>query len=125
MPFQEDGVGAGGDAVDGYISNYFRRVAELNRESVYQAHQRVILSRMRDDLAAGDRCGSMRDLDERLQRVELSDQTLRSEIATRMRIVERVGPAHCGGRTNCCAPAACCAAGGQAALPGSRDATPR
>lgn len=100
-------------SIDGYISNYFRHVAELSRESVYQSHQRAILCRMREDVVAGDRSGSMRDLDERIQRVEINDRTLQAEIATRMRIVERSSGATpcCRARSPCCVPgpAACCA----------------
>merc|ERR1719254_5836 len=86
--------GASGDAsrllsnVDGYISNYFRHVAELSRESVYLAHQRAILCRMRDDVAAGDRLDRTGDLEARIEKVELNDRTLRAEIANLMRIAE-------------------------------------
>eukprot|EP00927_Polykrikos_kofoidii_P056328 TRINITY_DN50475_c0_g1_i1.p1 TRINITY_DN50475_c0_g1~~TRINITY_DN50475_c0_g1_i1.p1 ORF type:complete len:364 (-),score=63.48 TRINITY_DN50475_c0_g1_i1:77-1168(-) len=74
--------------VDGYISQYFRHVAELSRESVYQAHQRDILYRMREDLIAGDRSGNMRELDKMIRRVDLDDQSLRTEIASLMRIAD-------------------------------------
>merc|ERR1740121_2091716 len=98
--------------VDGYITNYFRHVAELSRESVYQSHQRAILNRMREDIVAGDRSGNMRDLEERLQKVELNDKSLQAEIATRMRIVEREQRASrsCGdGRSSCCTTqSGCC-----------------
>merc|ERR1712217_12319 len=75
--------------VDSYISNYFRHVAELSRESVYQSHQRAILCRMREDVVAGDRSGNMRDLEERIQKAELNDRSLQAEIASRMKIVDR------------------------------------
>lgn len=106
MPIQDSDP----DSVDGYISCYFHHVAELSRESVYQAHQRKMLNQMRDDLIAGDRSGSVRELDERIQRSEENDQFLQTEIANRMRIVDREGICCCGGRgrllprTGCCAP---------------------
>lgn len=97
--------------VDSFISSYFRHVAELSRESVYQAHQRAILSRMREDIMAGDRSGNMRDLDERIQRVELSDKSLQAEIANLMRITEKERrQSCCAARSPCCSGAtACCA----------------
>lgn len=75
--------------VDGYISRYFHRVASLSRESVYQAHQRKILNRMREDVVCGDRCGKLRDLDDKIKRAELDDSSLQAEMATLMRIVEQ------------------------------------
>lgn len=75
-------------SVDAYISQYFRHVAELSRESVYQAHQRDILQRMREELVLGDRSGSMKELDEMIQRVDVDDRTLKAEIAKLMRITE-------------------------------------
>lgn len=92
--------------VDGYISHYFHRVAELSRESVYQTHQRRILCRMRDDIICGDRCGNMRELDERIQTVELDDKSIRAEIESLMRIVEQDG----GRGAQVLAMEACCCA---------------
>jgi len=115
-PPPEEGSGEGAQAlgsVDGYISNYFRQVAELSRESVYQSHQRAILWRMREDVVSGDRTGNMRELDERIQRVEINDRNLQAEIACRMRIVverDRGRESCCVERAPCCVPAACCAA---------------
>jgi len=109
--------------VDGYISRYFHRVASLSRESVYQAHQRKILNRMREDVVCGDRCGKLRDLDDKIKRAELDDQSLQAEMTTLMRIVEKqleqtASPLEscCGGGANtaprrsspCCAPSSCC-----------------
>merc|ERR1719387_1578191 len=107
--------------IDGYISRYFRKVAELSRESVYQAHQRQLLHRMREDIIRGDRCGNMRELDERIRRVELDDSTLRAEIANLMNIVDsnrpgrRMLPPCCGtGEGGWVLPAWCC--GGAATI---------
>merc|ERR1719291_690100 len=77
------------NAVDGYITHYFRRVAELSRESVYQSHQRDILNRMREDLADGDRRGSLAELDEMIDKVDMDDRSLRAEIAALMQIAGR------------------------------------
>jgi len=101
--------------VDGYISHYFHRVAELSRESVYQTHQRRILSRMRDDVICGDRTGSMRELDERIQNVELDDKSIRAEIETLMKIVEQDGGR---GASTVLAMEACCCASAPAVKPG-------
>jgi len=90
--------------VDGFITHYFRHVAELSRESVYQAHQREILNRMREDFIAGERSGNMRELDEMIQRVDLDDRTLQTEIASLMRIAEmgqRDGGGHCPDAARC------------------------
>lgn len=85
--------------VDNYISHYFRHVAELSRESVYQSHQREILQRMREDLVNGDRSGSMRELDEMIQKADLDDKSLQAEIHNLMRIAD----ANEGGvLLNCC-----------------------
>merc|ERR1712014_174995 len=75
-------------SVDGFITHYFRHVAELSRESVYQAHQRELLHRMRKDFIAGERSGNIQELDEMIQRVDLDDMSLRTEIASLMRIAE-------------------------------------
>lgn len=94
-------------AVDTYISHYFRHVAELSRESVYQAHQRAILCRMRDDIVAGDRSGNMRELEARIEKVDTNDKSLQAEIANLMRIVE---PEDAAGRPHdpCCGNGICC-----------------
>lgn len=73
--------------IDGYLSNYFRRVAELNRECVYQGHQKRILQRMREDVIRGDRCGNVRDLDEKIQKADGDETLVQGEIAQMMRIL--------------------------------------
>lgn len=102
-----------GGTVDTYISHYFRHVAELSRESVYQAHQRAILCRMRDDVVAGDRSGNMRELEARIEKVDVNDKSIQAEIASLMRIVEpersdqagcRSAPCCSGGGGICCSP---------------------
>uniref|UniRef100_A0A7S4UXU4 Uncharacterized protein n=1 Tax=Alexandrium monilatum TaxID=311494 RepID=A0A7S4UXU4_9DINO len=97
-------------SVDGYISRYFRHVAELSRESVYQSHQRAVLCRIRDDVVAGDRSGNMRELEARIERVDESDRSLQAEIANLMRIAEPE-------RTSCtgCRSALCCGGSGRGA----------
>mmetsp|Transcript_42490 Transcript_42490/g.117250 ORF Transcript_42490/g.117250 Transcript_42490/m.117250 type:complete len:276 (+) Transcript_42490:93-920(+) len=74
--------------VDGFIKRYFHHVADLSRESAYQAHQLEILHRMREDVAVGERAGNTAQLDELIQRVNLDDRSIRSEIANLMRIAE-------------------------------------
>eukprot|EP00928_Gymnodinium_smaydae_P016189 TRINITY_DN1603_c1_g1_i1.p1 TRINITY_DN1603_c1_g1~~TRINITY_DN1603_c1_g1_i1.p1 ORF type:complete len:316 (+),score=87.11 TRINITY_DN1603_c1_g1_i1:239-1186(+) len=95
LPEQEEPETQQACTVDGYIAQYFRHVAELSRESVYQAHQREILERMREDLVAGDRSGSIKELEEMIQKVDVDDRTLQAEIASLMRIA---GQGACGGR---------------------------
>jgi hypothetical protein len=96
-----DGAGATGTdlnvedvlncSVDGYISQYFKHVAELSRESVYQAHQREILRRMRTDLIAGERSGNLKEIEEMIQKVEVEDRYLQAEITNLMRIAGSSG----------------------------------
>jgi len=113
-PTEGEGVDAAqGETVDNYISQYFRHVAELSRESVYQAHQRAILSRMRDDVIAGDRSGNPHELEARIEKVNAHDRVLRAEIASLMRIVEPErgeGHAGCRGAPSCSAGVGVCCA---------------
>jgi len=74
--------------IDDYINTYFRHVAELSRESLYQSHQCALLTRIREDVAAGDCAGSVKDIDVRLDRAIRQERALRSEISNMMRIVE-------------------------------------
>uniref|UniRef100_A0A7S1S8W8 Uncharacterized protein n=1 Tax=Alexandrium catenella TaxID=2925 RepID=A0A7S1S8W8_ALECA len=98
--------------VDTYISHYFRHVAELSRESVYQAHQRAILCRMREDMVAGDRSGNMRELEARIEKVDVNDRSLQAEIASLMRIVEPDHHDQAG-----CKSSPCCSSGGLCCRP--------
>lgn len=78
-------------AVDGYITRYFHRVAELSRESVYQMHQRDILCRMRDDLGSNETSSCLVELDEMISKVNLDDRSLQAEISELMQIALRPG----------------------------------
>lgn len=94
--------------VDGYISRYFHRVATLSRESVYQAHQRKILHRMKDDVICGDRCGKLQELEERISKAELDDHGLQSEMAELLRIVAAGDQAASGSDTSLSRSSPCC-----------------
>lgn len=88
--------------IDEYIGNYFRRVAELNRECVYQSHQKRILKRMREDVIRGDRCGNLRDLDEKISKADGDESTVQTDIAQMMKILDpKVVPA-CPSTVICC-----------------------
>merc|ERR550514_4155 len=60
----------------------------MRMECVYQGHQKRILQRMREDVIRGDRCGNVRDLDEKIHKANGDESTVTSEIAQMMRIVE-------------------------------------
>merc|ERR1719498_1325168 len=72
--------------VDGYIQRHFQRVAELSRDSVYQAHEKRVLLRMREDAMKRSNFKHMEELDERIRRARLDDLTVQEEIATLMKI---------------------------------------
>merc|ERR1712232_1406073 len=104
-------------SVDGYISRYFKHVAELSRESVYQAHQREILRRMRTDLIAGERSGNLKEIEEMIQKVEVEDRHLQAEITNLMRIAGTGGNSSQPSRCPAELPACVCADNSYPPLP--------
>merc|ERR1712100_40642 len=89
--------------IDGYLSRYFRRIAELNRECVYQSHQKRILKHMRDDVIRGDRSGDVRELDDRISKADGETTTVQTEIAQMMKILEPRTAPMCPAQLSCCA----------------------
>jgi hypothetical protein len=115
-------------SVDGYISQYFRHVAELSRESVYQAHQREILRRMRTDLIAGERSGNLKEIDDMIQKVEVEDRSLQAEISNLMRIADNSSGSsttRCPMELGPCAPCVCLADNSYPPLPDGYAASVR
>jgi len=88
--------------IDGYLSKYFRRIAELNRECVYQSHQKRILKHMRDDVIRGDRSGDVRELEDRIQKADGETSTVQTEIAAMMKILEPTTTPVCPAQLACC-----------------------